>query len=67
MALERSEEIPQSQGQRRSPSKTVRGDKSRLDSNRIHARDAQRAQTNRVQTGPRERLRGPTETETELV
>ena len=56
------EEIPHIQGQRRSPSRTVGGAKSSLDSNPIPTRDAQRAQTNRVCT----RTRGPTETETEL-
>ena len=39
------EEIPHVQGQRRSPSKTVGGVKSHLESNPIPATDAQRAQT----------------------
>ena len=56
------EEIPHIQGQRRSPSRTVGGVKSSLDSNPIPTRDAQRAQTNLVCT----RTRGPTETEAEL-
>ena len=38
--------IPQVQGQRRSPCKIVGRTKSRLESNPIPARDAQRAQTN---------------------
>ena len=38
-------EIPYTQGQRRSPSKMVGGENSRLESNPIPARDAQRAQT----------------------
>ena len=37
--------IPHIQGQRRSPSKMVKGAKSRLESNPIPARDARRAQT----------------------
>ena len=37
--------IPNSQGQRRSPSKTARGMKSHLEPNPIPTRDAQRAQT----------------------
>ena len=36
--------------QRRSPSKTVGGEKSHLESNPISARNAQRAQTNFVRT-----------------
>ena len=44
------EEITHVQGQRRSPSKTVGGVNSRLESNPIPARDAQRAQTNLVHT-----------------
>ena len=43
-------EIPHIQGQRSSPSNTVRGVKSCLESNPIPARDAQRAQTNLVCT-----------------
>ena len=39
------EEIPDIQGQRRSPSKMVGGAKSRLETNHIPATDAQRAQT----------------------
>ena len=42
------EETPHVQGQRRSPSKTVRGVNLCLESNPIPARDAQRAQTNLV-------------------
>ena len=56
------EEIPHIQGQRRSPSKMAGGAKSRLESNPISARDAQRAQTNLLHT----RSQRPTETETEL-
>ena len=44
------EEIPPIQGQRRSPSKTVEGGKSCLESNPTPARDAQRAQTYPVHT-----------------
>ena len=44
------EEISHIQGQRRSPSKMVRGVKSCLESNPIPARDAQRAQTYFVHT-----------------
>ena len=44
------EEIPHVQGQRRSPSKTVGGVKSHLESNPIPTRDTQRAQTNFVHT-----------------
>ena len=46
------EEIPHVQEQRRSPSKTVGGVNSRLESNPIPARDAQRAQTNPEDPGP---------------
>ena len=42
--------IPHVQGQRRSPSKTVGGAKSHLESNPISARDTRRAQTNLVHT-----------------
>ena len=45
-----SEEIPHFQELRRSPSKTVGRAKSRLESNPIAARDAERAQTNLVCT-----------------
>ena len=44
------EEICPIQGQRRSPSKMVWGAKSHLESNPIHSRDVQRAQTNLVCT-----------------
>ena len=44
------EETPHLREQRRSPSKTVGGAKSRSDSNPIPTRDAQRAQTNLVHT-----------------
>ena len=44
------EEIPHIQGQRRSPSKTVGGAKSHLESNPIPARDTLRALTNLVCT-----------------
>ena len=44
------EEIPPIQGQRRSPSKTVEGGKSCLESNPTPARDTQRAQTYLVHT-----------------
>ena len=44
------EEIPHNQGQGRSPSRTVGGARSHLESNPIPARDAQRAQTNLVHT-----------------
>ena len=54
--------IPHVQGQRRSPSKTVGGVKSHLESNPIPSRNAQRAQTNLCVPGPRD----PTETEPEL-
>ena len=54
------EEIPHTQGQRRSPSKMVGGLNSCLESNPIPTRDAQGAQTNLVHT------RKPKETETEL-
>ena len=56
------EEIPHVQGQRRRPSNTVGGAKSRLGSNPIPARDIQRAQTTLCTPGPRE----PAETEAEL-
>ena len=42
--------IPHVQGQRRNPSKMIGGVKSRLESNPICSRDAQRAQTNLVHT-----------------
>ena len=42
--------IPHVQGQRRKPSKMIGGVKSRLESNPICSRDAQRAQTNLVHT-----------------
>ena len=48
------EEIPHVQGKRRSPSKTVGGAKLHLESNPIPARDAQRAQTNPVNTRTQE-------------
>ena len=48
-------EIPHIQGQRRSPSKAIRGVNSHLESNPVLARDAQRAQTNLVRT----RTQGP--------
>ena len=54
------EEIPHMQEQRISPSKTVGGAKSCLESNTISKRDAQRAQTNLVHTRyqrPPQRLR----------
>ena len=44
------EKIAHVQGQRGKPSKTVGGASSRLESNPIPARDAQRAQTNLVCT-----------------
>ena len=47
--------IPHIQGQRRSPRKTVGGEKSHLESNAIPTRDAWRAQTNLVCT----RTQGP--------
>ena len=53
---------PHVQGQRRNPSKMVGGANLSLESNPIPTREAQRAQTNLVCTGPRD----PTETETEL-
>ena len=56
------EEISHFQEQRRSLSKMIGGAKLHLESNPIPARDAQRAQTNLVHTGPRD----PTETEPEL-
>ena len=56
------EEIPDVQGQRRSPSKMVGGANSHLESDPIPTRDAQRALTNLVHT----RTQGPTETEPEL-
>ena len=43
-------EIPHVQGQRRSPSKTVGGEKSHLESSAMPARDARRALTNLVRT-----------------
>ena len=43
-------EIPHIQGQRRSPSKTVGGAKSHLESNPIPAADAQGAQTKQNKT-----------------
>ena len=46
------EEIPHIQEQRRTPSKMVGGAKSCLESTPIPARNAQRAQTNLVQTRP---------------
>ena len=49
------EEIPQVQGQRRSPSKMVGGANSRLEANSISVREAKRAQTNLVRT----RTQGP--------
>ena len=52
--------MPHVRGQRRSPSKTVGGANSRLESNPVPARDAQRAQTNLCAPGPGD----PTETET---
>ena len=42
------EKIPHAQGQRRSPSKMVEAANSRLESNPLPPRDAQRAQTNLV-------------------
>jgi len=42
------EEISHVQGQKRSPSKMVGGEKSHLESNPLPARDAQRAQTDLV-------------------
>ena len=48
------EEIPHVQGQRRSPSKMAGGENSRLESNPIPVRDAQRAQTNLVCTRTQE-------------
>ena len=44
------EEIPHDQGQRSIPSKMVEGASSRLESDHIPDRDAQRAQTNFVCT-----------------
>ena len=44
------EDIPHIQRQRRSPSKTVGGVKSHLESNTISARETQRTQTNLVYT-----------------
>ena len=60
--------IPHVQRQRRSPSKTVRGAKSHLESNPIPARDAWRAQTSpsKVLIGCAPGPRDPTETEPEL-
>ena len=55
------EERPHIEGQR-NPSKIVGGANSRLESNPIPARDAQRAQTNMCALGPKD----PTETQTEL-
>ena len=49
------EEIPHVQGQRRRPSNTVGGAKSRLESNPIPARDIQRTQTNLVHTRTQEK------------
>ena len=49
------EEISHVQGQRRSPSKMVRRAKSCLESNLIHARDAQKAQTKLVCTRTQEK------------
>ena len=54
--------IPHIQGQRRSPSKTVRGVKSHLESNPITARDTWRLKQTLCKLGPRD----PTETEPEL-
>ena len=48
------EEIPYVQEQKRSPSKMVGGANSRLESNPIPSRDAQRAQTNPVHTRTQE-------------
>ena len=56
-------ETPHVQG--RSPSKTVGGAKSRLESNPIPARGAQRLKQTLCTPGPR-RPTGPIETETEL-
>ena len=60
--MDPTKKIPHIQEQRRSPSETLGGEKSHLESNPIPARDAQRAQTNLVPLGPRD----PTETEPEL-
>ena len=48
------EEISHVQGQRRSPRKMAGGENSRLESNPIPVRDAQRAQTNLVCTRTQE-------------
>ena len=53
---------PHIQRQRRSPSKTLRGAKSHLESNHITARDTQRLKQTLCALGPRD----PTETEPEL-
>ena len=56
------EEIPHTHGQRRSPSETVGGAKSRFESYPIPPRDAQRLKPSLCTPGPRD----PTETEIEL-
>ena len=54
--------MPHIQGQRRSPSKTVQGAKSHLESNPIAARDTRRLRQALCELGPRD----PTKTEPEL-
>ena len=56
------EEIPHTHGQRRNPSETVGGAKSRFESYPIPPRDAQRLKPSLCAPGPRD----PTEMETEL-